>query len=127
MQQVTSIVEIIDGWPEGTKLTWDALIKRIARRLRIQPARQTLARHLTIKVAYQTRKERLRKETVQVDDVRLLKQRLARTIAENERLREENERYREHLVQWQYNAYKRGLKQHHLEEPLPTIDRQGSR
>ena len=29
-RQVEEIVGILDGWPTGTKLTWDALIKRIA-------------------------------------------------------------------------------------------------
>ena len=47
-------------------------------------------------------------------------------MAENARLCEQNERYRERLTQWQYNAYKRGLKPHHLEEPLPEVDRQRS-
>ena len=124
--QVDTIVEILDGWHTGTKLTWDALIKRIARRMGTRPSRQTLARHERIKVAFQTRKAGLRKEADQGPDDRVLAQRLRRVTAENARLREENERYRERLAQWQYNAFKRGLKKHHLEEPLPEVDRQRS-
>ena len=124
--QVDTIVEILDGWHTGTKLTWDALIKRSARRMMIRPSRQTLARHEKIKVAFQTCKARLRKEAGQGADDRGLAQQLRRVTAENARLREENERYRERFAQWQYNAFKRGLKKHDLEEPLPEVDRQRS-
>ena len=36
--QVDTIVEILDGWHTGTKLTWDALIKRIARWMGTRPS-----------------------------------------------------------------------------------------
>lgn len=124
--QVDTIVEMLDGWPTGTKLTWDALIKRIARQMRIRPSRQTLARHERIKVAFQTRKAGLRKEAAQGGNDRVSTQRLRRLMAENARLREEIERYRERFARWQYNAFKRGLKKHDLDEPLLEVDRQRS-
>lgn len=125
-QQVDTIAEMLDGWSTGTKLTWEALIKRIVRRMRIRPSRQTLARHERIKVAFQTRKAGLRKEGDQGPDDRVLTQQLRRLTAENARLREENERYRERFAQWQYNAFKRGLNKDDLDEPLPEVDRQRS-
>ena len=124
--QVDTIVEMLDGWPIGTKLTWDALIKRIARRMRVRPSRQTLARHERIQIAFQMRKAGLREEVDQGPNDRVLAQQLRRVTAENARLREENERYRERFAQWQYNAFKRGLKKNDLEEPLPEVDRQRS-
>lgn len=77
-------------------------------------------------MAFETRKAGLRKETAEGGDDRVLAQRLRRVTAENERLREQNERYREKLTQWQYNDFKRGLKKHDLEEALPGVDRQRS-
>ena len=40
-------------------------------------------------------------------------------MTEKARLLAENARYREKFVRWQYNAYKRGVTEHDLEEPLP--------
>ena len=96
MRQVDTIVGILDGWPTG-KLTWDALINSIAGRMGTRPSRTTLGRHEKIQVAFQTRKVGLRKEASQGPDDRLLAQRLRRVMAENARLREQNERYREQL------------------------------
>lgn len=50
-------------------------------------------------------------------------ERLERLEAENERLRQENEKILEQFVRWQYNAYARGLSERDLNRPLPTIDR----
>ena len=59
-------------------------------------------------------------------DARRLEQSLRREMAENARLLAENEGYREKFVRWQYNAYKRGLTERDLEEPLPKADRRCS-
>ena len=123
---VAQIVSLLDGWPAGMKLTWKQLIKLIAGQLSIRPSRQTLARHEKIKAAFDARKAGLRKETAAAGDERVPEQRLRRVIAENDRLRHENARYKERLVQWQYNAFKHGLKEHQLEEPLVKVDRDRS-
>ena len=98
----------------------------IGRQLQIGTTRQTLARHGKIKAAYDARKAALRKEAPAAGDGRMLAQRLRRFRAENDRLREENVRYQEQFVRWQYNAYKHGLKEHQLEEPMPKVDRDRS-
>ena len=92
----------------------------------MRTTRQTLARHDEIKAAYDARKRALRKEAPRVGEERGVAQRLRRVVAENDRLRAENARYREQFVQLQYNAYKHGLRKHQLEEPLPKVDREGS-
>ena len=124
--EIKMIVETIDGWPAGVELTWEALLKRIERRMKIKPARQTLARHLDIKLAYQSRKAALRKSKGQRVGNSMLNQQLARAEAEIERLKLENERHRERFVRWQYNAYKRGIENHELDAPLPSTDRRRS-
>ena len=123
---VAQIVSLLDGWPTGMKLTWSQLVKLIGRRLSIQTTRQTLARYEEVKGAFGARKAALRREAPAAGDERGLAQRLRRVIGENDRLREENARYRERFVRWQYNTYKHGLKKHQLEEALPKVDRERS-
>ncbi|WAZ81451.1 hypothetical protein O4002_13725 [Providencia stuartii] len=45
---------------------------------------------------------------------------------ESEELKEENRRYKQQFVIWQYNAYKHGMKEHQLNAPLTKIDRERS-
>ena len=92
----------------------------------METTRQTLARQEKIKVAFDKRKTALRKETPATADNRMLARRLRRVAAERDRLEAENARLRERFVQWQYNAYKHGLTQQQLEEPLPEVDRSRS-
>ena len=125
-QQVTAIVGSLDGWAAGTSLTWSALVARAAKRLGVRVARQTLARHEPIKLGFQLRKAGLRREAGARGDDRPLEQRLRRVMTEKARLLAENGRYREKLVRWQYNAYKSGLRERDLEEPLPEVDRKRS-
>ena len=122
-QQIDEIVDLLDGWPSGTKLTWEALLRLIARRLRVHPTRQTLARHERVRTAYDTRKKALRDPRQPSCDQRVLKQTVRRLTVENDRLRAEIESCRERLARWQYNAYEHGLKKHDLEDPVPRIDR----
>jgi len=44
--------------------------------------------------------------------------------SENEMLKRKNDALLERFVKWQYNAYKNGLTEAQLEEPLPRIDRE---
>ena len=93
----------------------------------IEPSRQTLARQEPIKIAFDIRKAELRKGELDGGDVRVLGQRVQRLTTENRELCVQIERYKERLVRWQYNAWKkRGLTEHDLEEPLPELDRDRS-
>jgi len=51
-------------------------------------------------------------------------ERIARQQSEIERLKRKNSELLEQFVIWQYNAYKYGMKEHQLNEPLPRIDRE---
>jgi len=62
--------------------------------------------------AYQTKKEALKGR--------------GHLESEIEELKEENRRYKQQFVIWQYNAYKHGMKEHQLNAPLTTIDRERS-
>lgn len=123
---VDQIVSVIDGWPVGTTLTWDALLRRCERQQGIYSTRQTFSRHPAIKLAFQTRKGTLRSERSPRTNESLLEAQNRALRAENARLRKENDRLMRVFVQWLRNAYKHGLRRHHLEEPLPRPRRRRS-
>lgn len=125
-QQVDLIVRLLDSWPTATRLSWDALRQCLRRHLPAVPTRQALARHDRIKAAFHARKAGLRTENPTTTPDPLLAERVRRLTAENARLRIENQVLRERFVRWEYNAYKRGLMPHHLNEPCPEVHRRRS-
>ena len=50
--------------------------------------------------------------------------RIAKLQSEADLLKKKNSALLERFVVWQYNAYKYGMKEHQLNEPLPRIDRE---
>ncbi len=51
-------------------------------------------------------------------------QRIARQQCEIDELKTINAQLMEQFVKWQYNAYRRGMKEDQLNQPLPRIDRE---
>ena len=121
--QIDEIVRLLDGWPSGTKLTWDALLRLVVSRLRIRPTRQTLARHERVLIAFRSRKAALRNPVDVSSEDRVLVHSVRSLRAETDRLRAELASCRERLARWQYNAYKHGLKRRDLDAPVPHVDR----
>ncbi|NMP28529.1 hypothetical protein GW590_16830 [Rahnella sp. SAP-1] len=52
--------------------------------------------------------------------------RIVNLESEIEELKEENRRYKQQFVIWQYNAYKYGVEEYQLNQLLPKIDRERS-
>ena len=125
-QQIDKIVNLLDAWPSGTNLTWESLRNLLHRYLTLVPTRQTLANHPEIKEVYDYAKDKLRTERpISAPDPVLVKK-VRRLEAENARLRAENQALLQRFVRWAYNAYKRGLMPHHLDEPCPLAHRRRS-
>ena len=122
---IETIVSVIDHWPAGTTLTWKALLRRCEEH-GIFSTRQTLWRRPEIKLAFHARKETLRAECPPRSPESYLESRIRALRAENARLRRENERFSEMFAGWQYNAYKRGIAKHELDQPMPRADRRRS-
>ena len=124
-----AIIDIIDGWPPETRLTWQRLIDRIDDRLGIHPTRQTLDRHAEIKLAYQCRRNDAPRVQPSPSE-RILRQQVERLTAENSRLSGEVNLFRQMFLQWQNNLYQEGFTEEMLmktqSEPLPRIDRDRS-
>jgi hypothetical protein len=120
-----AIINIIDGWSDY-KMTWDEICDAAQRVVGKKPTRQSLNANKAIKAAYISKKGILRNETVQeplVTNVRVAVERIKSLESKVLRLEEQNRALMEQFVVWQYNAYKHGLAEHQLNEPLPRIDR----
>ena len=122
-EQIDQIVSLLDGWPTGTKLTWEALLRLVLQRLRIRPTRQALSNHERIAIAFRTRKAALRNSREISDGYLIPTERVRRLKAENDRLGAENQLLRERFERWMYNAYRHGLKEDELDAPRMPVDR----
>ncbi len=115
---------ILDGW-QG-KLSWDSLTEAYTARTGNPATRQKLSRNDEIGRAFKDRKRSLESGLSSVSTPQTLKQAgqtIDRLKAKVDRLTKENELLLEQFRAWQYNAYKHGLNDDQLNEPLPKIDR----
>lgn len=123
---VTAIINIIDGWRDE-KITWEELCEASSAIVGKTPTRQSLNGNKAIKEAYLAKKKGLKvhgPRTAMPSSLAAGADRIARLQTENDRLKDKNSALLEQFVIWQYNAYKYGLKEHQINEPLPRIDRE---
>ena len=123
---VEEVVSVLDSWPAGTTLTWDAVLRRCEAQHGIYSTRRTFWRNPKIRLAFKTRKATLRAERPSRSSASFLESQIRTLRAENARLSKENQRLSELFAQWQYNAYKRGITEHDLNGPMPRADRRRS-
>lgn len=93
------------------------------------PSRQSLNAHGAIVTAYQTKKEALKgrgPKNPRPASLNIAAARIVNLESEIEELKEENRRYKQQFVIWQYNAYKHGMTGHQLNAQLTKIDRERS-
>ena len=127
-RDVAAIVNLIHGWDEA-KLTWDAICDAAEPLVGKKPTRQSLTTHSAIATAYKVVKKGVKERgprNPRPVSLKSASDRIAKLEREIEQLKEENRAYKQQFVLWQYNAYKYGLKEHQLMEPLPKIDRERS-
>jgi hypothetical protein len=123
---VDAIVNIIHGWKDD-RLTWEAICKSAAEVVGKKPTRQSLNTNRLIKEAYEVKKSGLKihgPKTPTPSSLKVAAARIAKQQSEIDSLKAKNSALLEQFVKWQYNAYKYGLKEHQLNEPLPYIDRE---
>lgn len=123
---VEAILSIIYAWKEE-KLTWEGICEASAPVIGKNPTRQSLNANKLIKEAYSSKKSTLKVHgliTPKPSNLTMAGERIARLQSEIESLKRKNALLLEQFVIWQYNAYKYGVKEHQLNEPLPRIDRE---
>lgn len=129
---VGTVVAMLEAW-DGP-LTWERLTDRVALVLGRPFSRQALDAHAQIKVAYQSRKVRLRKILASVragkPDMSEIPPELAMALQRAEALRARVDRlqttvdtYELKFVTWLYNARIAGMSEDVLNTPLPPVDR----
>jgi hypothetical protein len=127
-KNIRDICSMLDGW-KGP-LTWNALLAGVKGLTGQMYSRQALDSHDEIKTAYAVRKGILQNvkdaEAVAGGPAasgRPTEERMARLVAENARLRAENDRLLGMFAVWAYNAALHGLNKERLNQPMPSTDR----
>lgn len=125
-RDVEAILNIIYGH-DNEKLTWEGVCVAAEAVVGKKPTRQSLSANESIKDAYKAKKASLKLSAPskpKPSSLSAAADRIAKLQSENETLKRKNDLLLERFVMWQYNAYKHGLKEHQLNEPLPRIDRE---
>lgn len=125
-RDIEAVVSHILGWGDE-KLTWDAVLDAIEPLIGFKPTRQTLHANQDIRDAFKSRKTGIRQrgqDKPKPSNLNVAADRIAHLRAENDMLKQKNAALLEQFVRWQYNAYKYGLTEAKLNEPLPVIDRE---
>ncbi len=123
---VDAIVNLILGW-KNEKLTWEAICESSEMLVGKKPTRQSLNNNKPIKEAFSARKSGIRQLGIhkpKPSNLNVAADRIAHLKAENDMLKKKNTALLEQFVVWQYNAYKHGMSESKLNEPLPRIDRE---
>jgi len=126
IRDVEAILNIIHAH-DNDKLTWEGICEAAEAVVGKKPTRQSLSANESIKDAYKAKKASLKLKTPskpKPSSLTAAADRIARLQSENETLKRKNDALLEQFVIWQYNAYKYGVKEHQLNEPLPRIDRE---
>ncbi len=124
--EAAASVGILDTWPEGERLTWDALVSRIEQHCGHRWTRQTLESHPDIKAAYLRRRDAAARPKTgrQADPAEVVHQRQVESLkAEVSALKRRLAAYEEMFVRHHYNAERRGVTVADLERELPKTDK----
>lgn len=127
-KDIMAIINLIRGWNES-KLTWSAICTEAEPMIGKLPTRQSLNAHKAITTAYQAKKNTLKDRILKKPrpaSLNIAASRIANLEAEIAELKEQNRRYKQLFVIWQYNAYKHGMKESQLNMVMPKIDRERS-
>lgn len=125
-RDVEAIVSIIHAHADR-KLSWEDICEAAEAVVGKKPTRQSLSANKLIKEAYSSKKLSLKLKAPimpKPSSLNAAGDRITKLQSENEMLKAKNEALLTQFVVWQYNCYKRGLKEHQLNDPLPNIDRE---
>lgn len=123
---IKAIVSCINGM-DRAHITWESICDTVAPMVGKRPTRQSLCKHLAIRSAYQACKAKVRlAETPFPKPASLIiaAQRIRRLEDELIEIKARNSLLYERYITIQYNAYRHGLKESQVLEPLPPINRE---
>lgn len=123
--QERKIVELIRNWPINVNLTWGKICEEAESVLDYIPTRQALNKKNTIKNAYGTRKNIIRKHNENLSSISKPKSindavdQIVRHKSQIKQLKNENELMAEAINRLIYNGSLHGLSEQQLMKPLP--------
>lgn len=125
------IINSIAGWQSSSqgKFTWENLCDSVTELLGKRPTRQSLSQHKEIVRAFEIQKKSIKSGSSEVKrpaNLNIASQQIKNLQLKNESLKEEVRVLKQQFVIWQYNAYKHGIKEHQLNAPLTSVDRERS-
>lgn len=125
-QNIDEIVRTIETW-KG-KLTWPLLCDEVKAMLGLEDVtRQALSSYKQIQESYTARKQALRENTEEkvepkTSDVEYLLNQIEELKAELGRANHTIEKYKQRFVQWQFNAYKHGIRMDSLDDAIEMLE-----
>lgn len=128
---IALVVDLLDGWT--TKLTWDALIARVAQETGHEYSRFTFADYPRIADAFTLRKRALSGQTVpnrgtpKDAQVAAALAQVERFRAKADRLERENAALLEQFITWATNAELSNISIEKLNAPIPLPNRERSK
>jgi len=125
-RDIEAILNIIHAHDDD-KLTWEGICVASESVVGKKPTRQSLYANESIREAYKAKKASLKLKgpsKPKPSSLSAAADRIARLQSEVDTLKKKNDALLERFVIWQYNAYKYGVKEHQLNEPLPRNDRE---
>ena len=126
-EKIALIVEVIRSW-DG-RLTWPGLVKEVLEKTGASYTRQALYKHESIRIAYETHRERGSAGDAGRPVPAALQastERVRRLEIENAELKKREALLVEQFVRWAYNASTRGLTEAFLNQALPPKNRRGN-
>lgn len=125
---IEAILNIIAAFEGSTKLTWENVCDQCISIVGKRPTRQSLFANQAIKEAYNTKKSILKTRGAlnpKPSSLGIAAERIAKLQSEVESLKKKMMRSYNNSL-YGNNAYKYGLKEYQLNEPLPRINRERS-
>lgn len=123
--QKQMIIDTIIGWSESN-ITWEQVCDECQTFLKHRPSRQTLSYHKEIIEAFKSKKNGIKNGKIKLrkpSSLSIAADTIFRLESDRHRLEQENQYLKQRFVFWQYNAYKYGITEKQLDEPLPPVDR----
>lgn len=125
--EVEMIVQVIRTWPKAS-IEWVEVCAKATPILGFTPSRQGLSQRDAIFEAFQAKKKGLRvtpKEAAPMpSSLAVAANRIAALNAEIAALKAMNVKFMDRFQRWQYNAYKKGMNEKTLDQPMTAIDRE---
>jgi len=123
------IINSIGGWQTSRqgKFTWENLCDSVTELLGKRPTRQSLSQHKEIVRAFELQKKNIKSGASEVKrpaNLNIASQQIKNLQLKNESLKEEVRVLKQQFIIWQFNAYKYGIKEHQLNAPLMSVDRE---